>query len=41
MNRIGDNITKYNSINRRMFLIAAAKIIIFGGIISRMFFFTS
>ena len=38
MNRIGDNITKYNSINRRMFLIAAAKIIIFGGIISRMFF---
>ena len=38
MNRIGDNITKHNSINRRMFLIAAAKIIIFGGIISRMFF---
>ena len=25
MNRIGDNITKYNSINRRMFLIAACK----------------
>ena len=38
MNKFSDNITKLNSINRRMFIIAAAKIIIFGGIISRMFF---
>ena len=38
MNIFSDNITKLNSINRRMFIIAAAKIIIFGGIISRMFF---
>ena len=38
MIKFSDNITKLNSINRRMFIIAAAKIIIFGGIISRMFF---
>ena len=38
MNIFSDNITKLNSINRRMFIIAAAKMIIFGGIISRMFF---
>ena len=33
-----DNVTKLNSLNRRMFIISAAKIIIFGGIISRLFF---
>ena len=38
MIKFSDNITKLNSINRRMFIIATAKIIIFGGIISRMFF---
>ena len=38
MNKFSDNITKLNSINRRMFILAAAKILIFGGIISRMFF---
>ena len=38
MIKFSDNITKLNSINRRMFIIAAAKIIIFGGIICRMFF---
>ncbi len=38
MNKLSDNITKLNSINRRMFIISAAKIIIFGGIISRLFF---
>ena len=38
MNKFSDNITRLNSINRRMFIIAAAKILIFGGIISRMFF---
>tara|TARA_B100000029_G_scaffold276110_1_gene270710 strand:- start:727 stop:2598 length:1872 start_codon:yes stop_codon:yes gene_type:complete len=38
MNKFSDNITRFNSINRRMFIIAAAKILIFGGIISRMFF---
>ena len=38
MNIFSDNITKLDSINRRMFIITAAKMIIFGGIISRMFF---
>ncbi len=38
MSKLSDNITKLNSINRRMFIISAAKIIIFGGIISRLFF---
>ena len=33
-----DNVLKLNSINRRMFILASAKIIIFGGIISRLFF---
>ncbi len=33
-----DNVIKLNSINRRMFIIAAAKVIILGGIISRLFF---
>ena len=38
MNKFSDNIIKLNSINRRMFILTAAKILIFGGIISRMFF---
>ncbi len=33
-----DNVLKLNSINRRMFILAAAKVIILGGIISRLFF---
>ena len=33
-----DNVVKLNSINRRMFILAAAKIIILGGIVSRLFF---
>ena len=33
-----DNVLKLNSINRRMFILSAAKIIILGGIISRLFF---
>ena len=33
-----ENVLKLNSINRRMFILAAAKVIIFGGIISRLFF---
>jgi len=33
-----DNVVKLNSINRRMFILAAAKVIILGGIISRLFF---
>ncbi len=33
-----DNVLKLNSINRRMFIIAAAKVIILGGIVSRLFF---
>ena len=33
-----ENATKLNSINRRMFVIGAAKIIILGGIVSRLFF---
>ncbi|WP_075522199.1 penicillin-binding protein 2 [Candidatus Pelagibacter communis] len=33
-----DNVTKFNSINRRMFILATAKVIILGGIISRLFF---
>ena len=33
-----DNALKLNSINRRMFILAAAKIIVLGGIISRLFF---
>jgi penicillin-binding protein 2 len=33
-----DNVIKLNSINRRMFIIGAAKVIILGGIVSRLFF---
>ncbi len=33
-----DNVLKLNSINRRMFILSAAKIIILGGIIGRLFF---
>ena len=33
-----DNVIKLNSINRRMFIIGAAKVVILGGIISRLFF---
>ncbi|MBD1165042.1 penicillin-binding protein 2 [Pelagibacterales bacterium SAG-MED13] len=38
MNNFSDNVTKLNSINRRMFILATAKIVILGGIISRLFF---
>tara|TARA_B100000029_G_scaffold205846_1_gene203672 strand:- start:832 stop:2703 length:1872 start_codon:yes stop_codon:yes gene_type:complete len=38
MNNLSDNITKLNSINRRMFIVTVAKILIFGGIIGRLFF---
>ena len=33
-----DNVLKLNSINRRMFILAIAKVIILGGVISRLFF---
>jgi penicillin-binding protein 2 len=33
-----DNVIKLNSINRRIFILSAAKIIILGGIVSRLFF---
>ena len=33
-----ENVVKLNSINRRMFILAAAKVIILGGIVSRLFF---
>ena len=33
-----DNVIKLNSINRRMFILGVAKVIILGGIISRLFF---
>ena len=33
-----DNVIKLNSINRRMFILVTAKIIILGGIVSRLFF---
>src|SRR6056300_655288 len=33
-----DNVLKLNSINRRMFILAAAKVILLGGIVSRLFF---
>ena len=38
MIKLSDNVTKLNSLNRRMFILATAKIIILGGIISRLFF---
>ena len=33
-----DNVLKLNSINRRMFILTAAKVVILGGIVSRLFF---
>jgi len=33
-----DNVVKLNSINRRMFILAAAKVVILGGIVGRLFF---
>ena len=33
-----DNVIKLSSLNRRMFIIAAAKVVILGGIVSRLFF---
>ena len=33
-----DNVIKLNSINRRMFILVAAKVIILGGLVSRLFF---
>ncbi len=38
MINISDSTTKLNSLNRRMFILATAKIIILGGIVSRLFF---
>jgi len=38
MINISDTATKLNSLNRRMFILATAKIIILGGIVSRLFF---
>ena len=38
MNNLSDNVTKLNSINRRMFILSSAKVIILLGIISRLFF---
>ncbi len=35
---ISDSATKLNSLNRRMFILATAKIIILGGIVSRLFY---
>ena len=37
-NNFSDNATKLNSINKRMFIIASAKVVIMLGIISRLFF---
>ena len=33
-----DNVLQLNSLNRRMFILAAAKVVILGGIVSRLFF---
>jgi penicillin-binding protein 2 len=33
-----DNVVKLSSINRRLFILAAAKVVILGGIVSRLFF---
>jgi len=33
-----ENVVKLSSINRRMFILAAAKVVILGGIVSRLFF---
>ena len=38
MINISESTTKLNSLNRRMFILAAAKVIILGGIVSRLFF---
>jgi penicillin-binding protein 2 len=38
MIRQSDNVVKLSSINRRMFILAAAKVVILGGIVSRLFF---
>ncbi len=38
MINISESATKLNSLNRRMFILATAKIIILGGIVSRLFF---
>ncbi len=38
MTNLSDSATKLNSLNRRMFILATAKIIILGGIVSRLFF---
>ncbi len=38
MINISDTATKLNSLNRRMFILATAKVIILGGIVSRLFF---
>ena len=38
MSSQSDNVLKLNSINRIMFILAAAKVIILGGIVSRLFF---
>ncbi len=38
MNNLSDNVKKFNSINRRMFIIATAKIIVLGSIVSRLFY---
>ncbi len=38
MINISDSATKLNSLNRRMFILGTAKIIILGGIVSRLFF---
>jgi len=37
-NNFSDNATKLNSINKRMFIIASAKVVIMLGIVSRLFF---
>ena len=37
INSSSDNVKKLNSINRRMFIMTAAKLVIFGGIITRLF----
>jgi penicillin-binding protein 2 len=34
-----DNVLKLNSINRRMFILAAAKVILLGGIVFKVVFF--
>ena len=38
MSNLSDNVVKLNSINRRMFILTSAKIVVLVGIISRLFF---